>query len=176
MPVFSQSSANFEVLPQYFLKEEIPQFDWIDIGGVDADIVESVSKAMYDRQCWRRVIVKAEEVSRDKNKLDRSIEMWAEAMRNNPSDTMLLDRLYRMGVNAKVFKNLGKFADAANCYEMMLVIRPDDERVGEEYVKLLAQLGKGALAAEISARLKERKKKRSGGKGSRYDVDDATTH
>ena len=176
MPVFSQASANFEVVPQYFLKEEIPQFDWIDIGGVDADIVESVSKAMYDRQCWRRVIVKAEEVSRDKNKLDRSIEMWAEAMRNNPSDTMLLDRLYRMGVNAKVFKNLGKFADAANCYEMMLVIRPDDERVGEEYVKLLDQLGKGALAAEISARLKERKKKRSGGKGSRYDVDDATTH
>ena len=171
LPVFSLADRNFEVAPQYFLKEDIPQFDWIDIEDVDSDIVESISKAMFDRQCWRRVIVKAEEVSLNKDGLDQSLEMWAEAMKHNPVDTMLIDRLYRMAVNAKVFRDLGRFVEAANCYETMLVISPGDARVGEEYVKLLMQLGKREFAAEVSERLKKLNKAPQGGKGSRYEVE-----
>lgn len=169
MPVFSLTDRDFEVAPQYFLKEEIPQFDWIDIEDVDSDIVESISKAMYDRQCWRRVIAKAEEVSLSKDGLDQAIEMWADAMKRNPTDTMLLDRLYRMAVNAKVFRDLGKFPDAAHCYEIMLAINPDDARVGEEYVAMLNQLGKREFAAEVAGKLKERNRKPSAKKGSRYE-------
>lgn len=170
-PVFSSASGNFDVSPEYFLKEKIPPFDWIDTEGVDDDVVESISEAIYGRQYWRRVIVKAEEVSLNKDGLDQAIEMWAEAMRNNPSDTMLLDRLYRMAINAKVFKDLGKLADAAHCYEMMLVISPEDVRVGEEYVKLLMQLGRRDFAMEVLRKLKEQNKKPEGGKNSRYDIE-----
>ena len=168
-PVFSLSDRNFEVDPQYFLLEEVPQFDWVEIEDVDSDIVLSISKAMYDRQCCRRVIVKAEDVSLNKDGLDQAIEMWAEAMRHNPFDTMLLDRLYRMAVNAKVFRDLGKFPDAAHCYEIMLAINPGDVRVGEEYVAMLNQLGKREFAAEVALRLKELNQKSSAKKESRYD-------
>ena len=171
MPVFTLSTQDFNVAPQYFLSEKIPPFDWIDPDGVDADIVESISSLIYERQYWRRIIVKAEEVSLNKNTLDQAIEMWTEAMKENSSDTMLLDRLYRMAVNAKVFKDLGKFADAAYCYEMMLAIRPEDKRVGEEYVKLLQQLGKRDFAETIQKKLKSLNNKSSEGKGSRYDVE-----
>jgi tetratricopeptide (TPR) repeat protein len=84
---------------------------------------------------------------------------------------MLIDRLYRMAVNAKVFRDLGRFVEAANCYETMLVISPSDARVGEEYVKLLMQLGKREFAAEVSERLKKLNKAPQGGKGSRYEVE-----
>lgn len=171
IPVFSGANLKTKIAPQFFIFEKIPPFDWISLDGVDADIVESISSAIYDRQYWRRVIVKAEEVSQDKKTLDQAIEMWAEAMKRNPVDTMLLDRLYRMAVNAKVFKDLGKFSDAAYCYEMMLSIRPEDKRVGEEYVAILNQLGKRDLAAQVSEGLKNLNEKPSKGKGSRYDAE-----
>jgi hypothetical protein len=82
---------------------------------------------------------------------------------------MLLDRLYRMAVNAKVFRDLGKFPDAAHCYEIMLAINPGDVRVGEEYVAMLNQLGKREFAAEVALRLKELNQKSSAKKESRYD-------
>lgn len=171
IPVFSGANLKTKIAPQFFISEKIPPFDWISLDGVDADIVESISSAIYDRQYWRRVIVKAEEVSQDKKTLDQAIEMWAEAMKRNPVDTMLLDRLYRMAVNAKVFRDLGKFSDAAYCYEMMLAIRPEDKRVGEEYVAILNQLDKRDLAAQVSEGLKNLNEKPSKGKGSRYDAE-----
>jgi hypothetical protein len=76
-----------------------------------------------------------------------------------------------MAVNAKVFRDLGKFSDAAYCYEMMLSIRPEDKRVGEEYVAILNQLGKRDLAAQVSEGLKNLNEKPSKGKGSRYDAE-----
>ena len=92
-------------------------------------------------------------------------------MRRNPNDTMLLDRLYRLAVNARAFKDLGRPADAAYCYETMIAINPADIRVIEEYAALLQQLGKRNLAAEVLRKVRELK---AGGKkpegGLRYDI------
>lgn len=170
IPVFSGADLKVAIAPQHFILEKIPPFDWVDPVGLDKDILESVSSLIHDRQYWRRVIVEAEVVSYDKNRIDQAIAMWRDAMKHNPYDTMLRERMYRMGVNAKVFRDFGKFADAANCYEIMLSIRPEDERIGEEYVALLNQLGKREFAAEVSKKLNERNKKPAKKKGSRYDV------
>ena len=170
IPVFSGANLNDVIAPQHFMLEKIPPFDWVDPDGLDKDVLESISSLIHDRQYWRRVIVEAEVVSYDKNRVDQAIAMWRDAQKHNPYDTMLRERLYRMGVNAKVFRDFGKFADAANCYEIMLAIRPDDKRVGEEYVALLKQLGKNEFAAEVAKKLKERDNKTTEKKGSRYDA------
>lgn len=170
MQVFDNAPGDAEVMPEHFLSEKIPPFDWIDTEGVDADIVDAISAAIYDRQHIRRVVVAAEVVSRDRNNLDEAVEMWAGAMKRNPTDTMLHDRLYRMAVNAKVFRDLGRLVEAAYCYETMMAIRPGDRRIGEEYVAILMQLGKRELALEVSNRLNELNDRPKGGKGSRYDV------
>lgn len=170
MPAFEAGGRMNEVKPEYFIAEKVPLFDWLDPDGVDADIAGAISAAIYDRQDVRRIIVRAEVASRDKKNLDAALEAWADAMKRNPGDTMLLDRLYRLAVNAKAFRDLGKFAEAAYCYETMIAIRPDDRRVGEEYITLLRQLGRNDLAASVAEKLNELNDKPKGGKGSRYDV------
>ena len=78
-------------------------------------------------------------------------------MKRNPHDTMLLDRLYVMAVNARAFKQVGNIAAAAQCYEAMVAVRPTDIQVVEEYAGCLAMLGKKDLAARVMEKAKEMK-------------------
>ena len=63
---------------------------------------------------------------------------------------MLLDRLYQLVVNARAFKNFGKIAEAAQCYDIYFAIRPSDLRVADEYAILLDALGRKEESAKVS--------------------------
>ena len=170
-PAFQNGDLSVSVLPEHFVLKGVPSLDWIEPDGLDPDIVDSIASAIRETMSVRRTIVSAEVRSRSKDGGDKALQMWAGAMRRNPHDTMLLDRLYRLAVNARAFKDLGRPADAAYCYETMIAINPADIRVIEEYAALLQQLGKRNLAAEVLRKVRELK---SGGKkaegGQRYDI------
>ena len=170
-PAFLNGDLSVSVLPEHFVLKDVPSLSWIEPDELDPDIVDSIASAIRETMSVRRTIVSAEVRSRAKDGGERALRMWAGAMRRNPHDTMLLDRLYRLAVNARAFKDLGRPADAAYCYETMIAINPSDIRVIEEYAALLQQLGKRNLAAEVLRKVRELK---SGGKkaegGQRYDI------
>jgi len=157
-PVFSQGNLSVPARPEFFVQKETPDIGWIVPDDMDADIVESTAKAIRDMQDVRRSIISAAVASRGREGLDEAVRAWADAMRRNPHDTMLLDRLYLMAVNAKAFMEVGNIAGAAQCYETMVAIRPTDIRVVEEYARCLQMLGRRALADKVMEKVKEMKR------------------
>ena len=157
-PVFSQGNLSVPARPEFFVQKETPDIGWIVPDDMDADIVESTAKAIRDMQDVRRSVVSAAVASRAKDRLDEAVRAWADAMRRNPHDTMLLDRLYLLAVNAKAFMEVGNVAGAAQCYETMVAIRPTDIRVVEEYARCLQMLGRRALADRVMEKVKEMKR------------------
>ncbi len=168
LPAFEGGDLSAVVKPEFFISNDLPAFDWIIPDGVDSDMVDAVASSIRSRLATRKKIVRAEIVSREKGSDERALAMWAEAMRENPCDTMLLDRLYTLAVNARAFKDLGKTVDAAYCYETMIAIRPNDIRVIEEYAALLLQLGKRDLAGKILSKVREMKSGVKPNGASRY--------
>ena len=170
-PAFQNGDLSVSVLPEHFVLKDAPSLEWLEPDGLDPDVVDSIAAAIRETMSVRRTIVSAEVRARAKGGSETALQMWAGAMRRNPNDTMLLDRLYRLAVNARAFKDLGRPADAAYCYETMIAINPADIRVIEEYAALLQQLGKRNLAAEVLRKVRELK---AGGKkpegGLRYDI------
>lgn len=148
----ASKNAGERVRPELFMPLETPDIDWVVPDGLDADIVATLASAIRILQDNRRSIIKAAMLSQDPAKETEAIGMWAKAMKCNPRDTMLLDRLYLLAVNAKALAAAGNFAYAAKCYETMIAIRPADRRVLLEYAKCLDRLGKRGLAAEIRRR------------------------
>ena len=71
---------------------------------------------------------------------------WARAAIRNPGDTMLVERLERLLVNAQAFDRLGKPAMAARCYETMAQIRPNDPAPVRGYGECLRKLGQEETA------------------------------
>ena len=156
-PVFAQGDLSAPARPEFFVQRETPDIGWIVPDDMDADIVESTAKAIRDMQDVRRSVISAAVTSRSHGGLDEAVKAWADAMRRNPHDTMLLDRLYLMAVNAKAFMEVGNVAGAAQCYETMVAIRPTDIRVVEEYARCLQMLGRRALADRVMKKVKEMK-------------------
>ncbi len=170
-PAFASGDLSVQVKPEFFISKDLPSFDWISPDGVDTDMVDAVAASIRSRLCTRKKIVSAEIISRERGADEKALSMWGEAMRENPCDTMLLDRLYTLAVNARAFKDLGRTVDAAYCYETMIAIRPTDIRVLEEYSALLMQLGKRDLAEKILAKTSEMKSGARPGGASRYSID-----
>ncbi len=170
-PAFLNGDLAVSVLPEHFVLKDAPSLEWLEPAGLDSDVIDSIAAAIRETMSVRRTIVSAEVTARMKDGGDKALQMWAGAMRRNPHDTMLLDRLYRLAVNARAFRDLGRPADAACCYETMIAINPADIRVIEEYAALLQQIGKSNLAAEVLRKVNELKSgKKAAEGGRRYDI------
>jgi hypothetical protein len=156
MPAFESGDMSAKVRPEFFVSRETPDLDWIVPDDMDADIVLALAEKIRAMQDVRRKIVGACARSYEPDGMDDAVRDWAEAMKANPHDTMLLDRLYLMAVNARAFHDVGNIAGAAQCYEAMVAIRPGDRRVVMEYARCLKSLGKTDKAAAVERSLREK--------------------
>lgn len=151
---FAAANANAPVEPECFIQEETPDIPWVEPDGLDSDVVETLASAIRILQSNRRSIIKAGMISKEPGRDGEAIEMWSAAMKLNPHDTMLLDRLYHLAVNAKAFAEVGNFAYAAKCYETMIAIRPDDAPVLEAFARCLDRIGRKKLAGDVRRKAK----------------------
>lgn len=154
MPAFEGGELSAKVRPEFFLTKEIPKVAWIDKGAADDDIYEGVMREIRSMQVVRRVVVEGNILARE-GKVEESIDKWAAATLRNPHDSMLLDRLYRLAVNAAAFEKIGNIPGAAKCYETMVAVRPKDIAALEHYAECLRRLGNKDIADAIDRRAME---------------------
>ena len=154
-PAFSQGDLSVPARPEFFVPKDPPDIGWIEPDDMDADIVTSLADLVMELQLNRRAIIAADLKFTSEGLVEDAVAQWADAMKKNPHDTMLLDRLYVMAVNARAFRDVGNFAAAAQCYEAMVTIHPGDIPVVEEYARTLFSLGKKDMASRIMARARE---------------------
>lgn len=152
MPAFNGAVGN--VRADNFVTRETPSLDWLVADGVDADIAKTALSEIRSTQIVRRMVL-AGNLYAARGDEKKAAETWARAARENPGDSLLVERLERLSVNAEVFFQLGKAAMAARCYETMAQIRPDDPVPVRKYGECLVKLGRKDVAARAFARADE---------------------
>ena len=154
MPAFDAGDVSAAVRPEFFLTKEIPAITWVDRGGADEDIYEGVMREIRSMQVVRRVVVEGNMLARA-GKAEEAVDKWAAAILRNPHDSMLLDRLYRLAVNASAFEKVGNLPGAAKCYETMVSVRPTDAAALERYAQCMKRLGRADVASAAERRAAE---------------------
>ena len=156
---FAQGDLRQEVRPEVFVSAEIPSLDWI-ANDVDEDIFLAMGEAFNRVQAARRLILEGVMLARDVagrpgDGLNALLEKWKSAMALNAHDPMMLDRLHRLQINAWAMERVGNFKGAANCYEMMLVLRPRNADALKGYSRCMRFLGQGDFANELMKKAEE---------------------
>lgn len=154
MPAFA-GDLKATVRPECFVARTPPPLDWIVPGDMDEDIYRSVTGEMRGRQNVRRSIVEGNILARVDGKIEDAIAKWADAMLVNPHDPMLLDRLYRLAVNAAAFERVGNLRGAAKCYETMVSVRPRDAAALLKYAACMKAVGQKEISEIAEKRAKE---------------------
>ena len=157
MGAFS-GDLSVEVRPEFFVARDIPEIKWLERNDVDEDIFQNILREMRSVQVVRRVILEGIMISREKGDTEKAMAKWASAYLRNPRDSMLLERLYTLAVNAKPFSDIGNLKGAAKCYETMISVNPRDAAAIEEYAKVTAKLGMLEISRAAKARAAELKK------------------
>ena len=150
-------AANPDTAPcrsEYFVTYEIPPLDWIVEGETDEDILASVAQEVRSMQVVRRNVIEGNILARD-GKTDDAVAKWIAAHLRNPHDTMLLERLHRLAVNAATFLRVGNVKTAVKCYETIVCVCPTDVPVLREYASCLRLMGAKELADTVSERIRE---------------------
>ena len=145
MPAFKGQDLTRMVRPEYFVTSVIPQLDWMDLDDVDADIRDSALHEMRSMQVVRRMLLMGV-VQAENGEEEASVESWAKVALRSPCDTMLVERLDRLSINAQAFLKLGKVAMAARCYDTMAQITPNDPMPVYNYGVCMRQLGENEVA------------------------------
>lgn len=145
LPAFKGQDRTQKVRPEYFVPREVPKFDWIAVDDVDADIRDSALHEMRSMQVVRRILLTGV-MQAEQGEEDLSVETWAKVALRSPCDTMLVERLDRLSVNAQAFLKLGKTAMAARCYDTMAQITPNDPMPVYNYGLCMRQLGEKEIA------------------------------
>lgn len=159
MGAFAQGDLRQEVRPEVFVSAELPTLDWIT-NDVDEDIFLATGEAFNRVQAARRLVLEGAMRARDVaghpgSGLDAMLEKWKAATALNAHDPMMLDRLHRLQINAWTMERVGNFKGAANCYEMMLVLRPRNAEALKGYSRCLRFLGQGDFANELIKKAQE---------------------
>ncbi len=157
LPAF-QGDMTVQVRPEFFISREIPTIDWLVQGEADDDIWKAVRQEIRSMQVVRRVIAEGNLLALQQGKIDAAIDKWAAAMLRNPNDIMLLDRLYRLAVNARAFEKIGNLKGAAKCYETMISVRPKDAATIACYAACMRRLGYKEVADAAEKKAKELRK------------------
>lgn len=166
LPAFKRKLEG-EVVPEWFITAKIPGIDWLDISGIDEDILKQTLSEIRSAQVMRRELLKGNMLAAkatDKKGEEAATDAWAKVAIRNPNDPMLLERIERLNNNAKGFLEVGKPLQAMKCYETVVLIRPNDPVAIHNFGACLMKIGKRDLAEKI---LKRAKKIASRGEGER---------
>lgn len=144
-----------EVRPEFFVSRDIPEVKWLERDDVEEDIFANILRETRSVQVVRRVILEGNMFFREKGDSEKAISKWASAYLRNPRDSMLLERLYTLAVNAKAFSEIGNLKGAAKCYETMISVNPRDIAALEEFSKVTARLGMLEVSRAAKARAKK---------------------
>ena len=156
LPAFANKLEG-EVVPEWFVGEDVPELKWLDVSGIDEDILNATVKEIGVLQLVRRDILKGNMLAaqaRDKKGEEAAIECWARAAKRNPNDPMLQERIFNLKRNARGFLEVDKKFQALKCYETLVLIRPSDATAVQNFGMCLKLIGKADLAEKVLARAK----------------------
>ena len=152
LPAFNGTDAR--VRADNFVMREVPPFDWFDASDVESDIRDMVLADIRTAQIVRRVVLEGN-LAADEGKENEAIAAWARAALRNPQDTMLVERISHLRVNAQTFERVANFSMAARCYETIGRIFPNDPAPILRFAKCMESLGRKDLAKTAQARAKQ---------------------
>ena len=157
LPAFRRKLKG-EVVPEWFVTEEIPKIDWLDISGIDEDILKATLADIRSAQVMRRELLRGNMLAAkatDKKGEEEATDVWAKVAIRSPNDPMLLERIDRLNNNAKGFLEVGKVLQAMKCYETVVLIRPNDPVAVHNFGMCLKKIGKLDLAEKVLERAKK---------------------
>ena len=164
LPAF-RSDLKGDVMPEWFVTEDVPALGWLNVSGVDADIAGPTLREIRSMQVVRRELLRGNMFLNDQSSCqtprtsrpaheDRAKETWARAALRNPRDPMLLERLENLNRNAKGFLEVGKLLQAMKCYETIVLIQPKNAAAVHNFGICLKKIGKLDLAEQVLRRAK----------------------
>ena len=134
-----------------FVTREVPSFDWLSVVGVEEDIRREVMAQIRTAQVVRRVMLEGMYAA-DRGKEEEAVAAFARVALRNPRDTMLVERMTHLRVNAQTFEKVGNDTLAAHCYETIARIYPNDPAPLEAFARCVERLGKKELAVQAHVR------------------------
>lgn len=158
MPAFAALESSAEIRAENFITKDVRPVAWISSEGMDEDIASSVLAEIRSMQVVRRLVAEGNLIASSaasKKDEERATESWARAALRNPNDLMLLERIDRLGRNARGFLEVGKLLQAMKCYETMVLIRPNDASAVHNFGMCLKKVGKADLAEQVLSRAKK---------------------
>ena len=144
-----------DVLPEWFVTKEIPSLDWLDVSGIDGDILRPILSEVRSMQVVRRELLKGNMLAAkatDKKGEEEAAAAWARAALRNPNDPMLLERIENLSRNARGFLEVGKLLQAMKCYETIVLIQPKNAAAVNNFGMCLKKMGKLDLAEKVLKR------------------------
>lgn len=154
---FAAGAPKVKVRPEFFVTTKVPEIDWITKSDVDDDIYRSVMREIRSMQVVRREILKGA-MAADQGRGDEALEIWMNAVKRNPRDPMMQERLGRLTLNANALLRIGNASAAAKCFESIIVLDPLNASAVFEYGKCLQMLGRKEQARQVFKRAKELEK------------------
>ena len=157
LPAFA-SKLKGEVVPEWFVSKDVPEIKWLDMTGIDEDILKATMSEIRSAQVMRRELLKGNMLAAkatDKKGEEAATEVWAKVALRSPNDPMLLDRIENLNRNAKGFLEVGKVLQAMKCYETIVLIRPNDAVAIHNFGMCLKKIGKLDLAEKVLAKAKK---------------------
>ena len=154
LPAFANDLKG-EVVPEWFVTEDVRDVPWLDAAGVDVDIAKGVRAEIRSMQNVRREVLKgnmAARAAKDKKGEEAACEIWAKAALRNPNDTLLLERIETLERNAKGFLEVGRPLQAMKCFETIILIQPKHASAVHNFGLCLQKLGKRDLADHVLKR------------------------
>ena len=157
LPAFGRKLEG-EVVPEWFVTEDVPKVGWLDVSGIDEDILKQTLSEIRSAQVMRRELLKGNMLAaKAKGKKDEeaATDLWAKVAIRSPNDPMLLERIENLNRNAKGFLALNKTLQAMKCYETIVLIRPNDATAIHNFGACLMKIGKRDMAEKVLARAKK---------------------
>ena len=166
LPAFT-SKLKGEVVPEWFIAKEVPEIGWLDVSGIDEDILKVTLAEIRSAQVMRRELLRGNMLAAkatDKKGEEAATDVWAKVAIRSPNDPMLLERIDRLNRNAKGFLEVGKVLQAMKCYETVVLIRPNDPVAVHNFGMCLKKIGKLDLAEKVLAKAKQLASRGEGGR------------
>lgn len=154
MPAFANDLRG-EVVPEWFVPEDVGEVAWLDASGVDDDIAKSVRDEVRSMQNARREALRGCMEARSAKDLSgegKACERWARAALRNPNDPLILERIANLEANAIGFLEAGKPLQAMKCYETIILIQPKHAVAVHNFGLCLKKMGNAALADQVLER------------------------
>ena len=154
LPAFDRKLKG-EVVPEWFVSKDVSEIKWLDVTGIDEDILGTTLSGIRSVQVMRRELLRGNMLAAkatDKKGEEAATEVWAKVAIRSPNDPMLLERIENLNRNAKGFLEVGKVLQAMKYYETIVLIRPNDAVAIHNFGMCLKKIGKLDLAEKVLKR------------------------